>query len=791
MNHTAPQPGAPLNRGPSAYSSVPGSLRESQVNLTELLRAVRRRKWIILAVFWLCTGLAAVYAFTAEPEYEASSVLLVHSNRSSALDDLSYTTDGLGLLNEIEVLRQSIPLAERVAQRLVEIGVTPQGGVPLPILLDAEGQPYPVEAIARRLQSKRVTFVPAADRVSMIRVTVQSPLAEEASLIANVYAAEYRALNQESSRASITASRQFLREQESRYRSALDSSEARLESFMKREGAVALSTESTLLVQRSAELDTEIEQARVNLGLERASLDALVNELDRIEPGLASRIASGVEDEFTVLQKRIADLKAQANEFYANDPSLRGNESANPDLASIYSKTQQFQAELDRLSRDYVSETLSLGVADVSVGGQGLNYVASLKRQIVEKSITLRGLEAKLEVLLQRVGQYDTRLRDLPRKSIQFAQLQREKKAIEDIYLLLGEKAQEARVAEESELGYVDVVRQAVTPLEPVRPQRRMTILLGMLVGLVFGLGLALVRQAMDHRIYQPDDLSRLGMNVIGVVPRFDQMVRAEFGNQTHVEMDGLRINSSLIALLNPLSPVTECYRGIHTSLQFAVPDKVVETVLVTSSLPEDGKTVTSTNLAVIVAHSGRRTLYVDADLRRPRGHDMLGLERKPGLSDLLLSRDYFDPEAWYTGIENLYALPAGRPVPNPAEMIGSKQMRTLIAHLRQAFDVIIFDSAPLLLATDAMLLATQCDAALLVVASGKTEEAAVRRTQHQLQSVGAPLVGAVLNRFDTKGAAGVGYDYGYGYGYRYRYGYSYYGYDEAGKGNRWFGRKA
>ena len=154
----------------------------------------------------------------------------------------------------------------------------------------------------------------------------------------------------------------------------------------------------------------------------------------------------------------------------------------------------------------------------------------------------------------------------------------------------------------------------------------------------------------MDHRIYRPEDLSRLGVNIVGVVPRFDKIIRTEFARKETVEVDGLMINTALISLLNPISPITECYRGIHTNLQFSLPDKVLKTMLVTSAMPEEGKTVTSTNLAVTVARSGRRTLYVDADLRRPRGHTMLGLSRKPGLSDVLLGKNLLDPKALENG---------------------------------------------------------------------------------------------------------------------------------------------
>lgn len=767
-------------------SSFQDETGTSQVNIREILEALYRGKWIILSVFWVCTAAAVIYAYTTEPEYEAYSVLHI-KKPASGLEDLTFTAGDFNaantpVLTEIEILEQSMSLAERVAARLVEIGTDPETGTPLPSLNGKDGEPLTVDRIARTLPGKKVQFKPSGKGVSMINITATSPLAGEAALMADLYAEEYQQRNQENSRASIIASRQFLKEQEAKYRATLDSTEARLEAFMQREGAVALDTEGSLLVRRMAELDANMGETSVNLGLEQAALQALVAELERIEPGLASRIASGVENEIGMLQKRIASLEAQANEFYANDPSLRGNESSNANLADIHGKIRQFRSELDQLSQQFVSEMMNLGVADVTVGGRGLSYVADLKRQIIEKNITIRGLEAKLVVQQQSIAQYEDRLRDLPRKSTQFAQLQREKNAVEELYLLLGEKAQEARVAEESELGYVEVVRHAIVPATPVRPKKEMNIMLGMLVGLAFGLGLALVRQAMDHRIYKPEMLTSLDVDIVGVVPRFDRIIRTEFNKKAQVTVDDRTVNTSLLALLNPLSPIAECYRSIHTNLQFSRPDKVIETFMITSALPKEGKTTTSANLAVTIARSGRRTLYVDADLRRPRVHQMLGMERGPGLSDVLLGKIPFKSEDFDTGIDDLYVLPAGRPVPNPAELLGSKHMRALIEHLKQHFDVVIFDTPPVLLATDAVLLATQCDASLIVVAAGQTDQKGLIRTRQQLDNVGAPLVGVILNRLNSRGASGFGYDYGYGDGYRYRYGYEYYGYAEKDK---------
>ena len=185
------------------------------------------------------------------------------------------------------------------------------------------------------------------------------------------------------------------------------------------------------------------------------------------------------------------------------------------------------------------------------------------------------------------------------------------------------------------------------------------------------------------------------------------------------------------------------------------------------------GKSTVALNTAVAMAQADRRTLVVDADLHRPRAHRMLDLRSEPGLTDVLFERRPFETACLDSGVDSLDLLPAGREVPKPAELLGSKKMRAFIRRVRETYDVIVFDTPPVGALSDAMLLATQCDGTLMVARAGETDARAFARAVDTLDDVGATLLGGVLNGFDPDQDSYYGY---YGYGYQYGGGYADYG---------------
>lgn len=743
------------------YEAV--SYPSGREQVEQVLDLLYRRRWIILLTFLIVAGSVAVYTYTLKPEYEAYSyVMLDLQNRRAdpvpsptGNGDNLFATNNRTLTGEIQLLYLSDQLFRRVNSRFQQMQNGGSGQEISPI------QGYP-------------KFEPEGKQGNnIIRIIGVSDSPHEAALIANLYAQEYVHLTKEASRTHITAARELLEEQEQRRLEELRQAEEQVQAYLSREGAVGLDQEGSYLVQKIAELEAQRDEARIDLQTRRASLQALEQEIERVNPRLAERISSNVEQQIQNLQAQIAQKEIDKRQILLRNPNLA--EDA-PELADLNREIRQLQDVVDQLSEQYVNEVTEAG--GMTGNETGFAYVANLRQQIAQERINISGLETKISVIDRRLRDYQGELRTIPEQSMELARLERLRQYAERMYQSVVERLQDVRITEESEPGYARVLREAVEPQEPVRPDKKRYLVLGIFFGLMLGLGLAMVRDKLDNRFYKPDHLRARGLSVLGTIPDLKPLIKKEHGNRPMVEHDGQRISTSLVTLLNPMSPVVEAYRHLRTNIQFSRPDRVVETILVTSSSIEEGKSTTAANLAVVMAEAGRRTVLVDADLRRPRAHEILGRDLEPGLVQFLLRSPRFDEEMVKTDIDNLYMIPAGKVVSRSSELFATKRMRDFLETLRARFDVIIIDTPPVRVATDAVLLSTQCDLALVVVRAGQTKEGELDFTLEALGGVGAPVLGAIFNGFDVSMA--------YGHKYRFRHydryaqytsKYGYYGY--------------
>src|SRR5690606_21450845 len=449
----------------------PGLLQDApKLDFSAVWQALRRGWWIVLIALVGCVGLAVTYTLLRPPVYSTTSVVMLNraSARGGGMTTMEAALMGLperSLANEIEFLRQSVPLAEEVAARLMGADSAAIARRDSAIIKRA------AQLLGRDRGRAQVTFDPVSNFVDMIQITAQARDPREAARIANVYAELYRERGRESSRASVSNARAFLEEQVAERRSELADAEAALEAFMTREGAVNLDLEGQQVVSQTAALDAAIDNALVELEVARTSLAAIEHEAGQVFPDLASRLASGTSQQIAALQHQIAQFEVEAADYYARDPSLRGNESRVPELASLKRRIDEMQRQVDQLSAQYVQELRASGGIDPTVGGAGLSRIAELQNEAVAKQIQIRGLEAQLAALRERQASNEGRMRALPTQSIHLAQLERTRQATEGMYLSLLQQLQEMRVAEEGELGYVEVIREASVPVQPVAPK--------------------------------------------------------------------------------------------------------------------------------------------------------------------------------------------------------------------------------------------------------------------------------------------------------------------------------
>jgi capsular exopolysaccharide synthesis family protein len=373
-------------------------------------------------------------------------------------------------------------------------------------------------------------------------------------------------------------------------------------------------------------------------------------------------------------------------------------------------------------------------------------------------------------------------------EAIQYNILKREVDTNKEIYEGLLTRLKEAGVSAGLRASNVHFVDRAEVPTKPSRPQKAQNFLLSLFVGLISGVGLAFLQEYMDNTIKSPDDVTRFfQIPALAVVPKMSSLAgkrayRYGYGHYgdakvlENAKSDGASQASGqeplgqsrkidLIIHSEPTSLMAEAYRSLRTSLLLSAADHPPRTVLVTSSLPSEGKSATAMNLAVSLTQSGSRTLLIDADMRKPRIHAALGLGNALGLSSFLTGAANLKDVIHETAIPGLYVIPCGAIPPNPGELILSSRFARMMELAKEYFDYVVLDSPPLSHVSDGRVLANSCEAVLIVIKAASTSRHAVRKATEQLADSRARLAGAVLNDVDVR-KRNSDYSYYYNKGY-------------------------
>ncbi|MFJ6653830.1 polysaccharide biosynthesis tyrosine autokinase [Microbacterium sp. NPDC091313] len=291
-------------------------------------------------------------------------------------------------------------------------------------------------------------------------------------------------------------------------------------------------------------------------------------------------------------------------------------------------------------------------------------------------------------------------------------------------------------------------VKDALPEAKPVSPNVPLNLALGGLIGLALGIGIAVLRAVLDNKVRTARDIEAITERpLIGAIP-FDPKAKER----------------PLILEADPHNTRSESFRALRTNLQFLEMDGG-HSFVITSSLPSEGKSTTTLNLALALADAGKRVALIDCDLRKPKVAEYLGTEGGAGLTDVLIGRARVADVMLPWGKRPLYVLPAGKVPPNPSELLGSKQMGQLLDALSKEFDVVLCDAPPLLPVTDAAILARSTSGAIVVVSAGRTTTNQLGGALDALETVGAKVAGMVLSMVPTRGPDAYGYGYGYGYG--------------------------
>ena len=760
---------------------------EETINLYEVIQVLYRGKWLIILVFILVVLATAIFTFMQDPIYESTAVVLIEKGKKglglTEAFDITGLSEQRNIKNEIEILK-SRSLAEAVAKKLIErVYVNPQTKkdtilVILPSKKELrEGiKPFAkIETILERF-NKDVKIESPRD-ADIIKITVRSKNPEEAALIANTFADAYYERNLMMSRNESRSVRKFLEEQLADKKKILDQAETQLETYMKSAGVVALDEESKKLIEQLSDLESKRGEAIVEISSAQKKLNAYLEQIKQIEPEFVKVATEALDPYIKYLQEEIAKLEVTRDQIVAQNPKVGSKEVLDKSLREI----DEQLASLRKKLQEKISEFLKTGFASSGTPGtqtyDPTGFVKELKQKILLTEIELTAYEAKKKELERLINQLNQKFETIPSKIIDYARLERARMSSEKLYLLIEEKYQEAMIAEQSQFGYVQIIDYATPGIKPVSPKVHLNLILSVLIGLGLGVMIVFVKEYFDRTIKTPEQIEKRGFTVLSAIPVIE--IEAKVDGKQLKKDEGRNIAAHLITHLSPKSPVAEAYRVLRTGIQFAKLDRKIKSVVVASSAPKEGKSTTSSNLAITMAKADLKTVLLDTDLRRPVLHRVFGVKREPGLTDYLFGRAEIDEIFKQTEVENLYLVPCGIVPPNPSELLGSEKMKEFIEYLKSNYDMLIFDTPPLVAVTDALILTNQVDGVLLVASAGKTEIDVIDKAREMIHRVGGNIIGVLLNNFDASATYGTYYRY-----YRYYRYYDYYGADrDKGKG--------
>jgi len=729
--------------GPRIYPELPAQ----ESTLGEYIRVLVKRKWTVLACLITIFSVVAIASLKMTPVYEAGGSIainkpdsgLVNFNNSPSFS-LDYY-DPTELETEVKILQSDL-LALQVVKELALDRRSEFGGntAALPSSLDLAPDPLQDSGRASSLLAGfhgnlKVTLAP---NTHIVEVRFRSPDKDLAASVVNTLMSTYTENNFKSRFDSTMQASDWLSKQLVDLQMKVETSQEKLVRYQKEHEILGIDEKQNITTQKLDELNRSLTAAESER-MEKESVYRLVesgdsetiasaaNALDSAGAGgqSASSLLEG-------LRSKEADVKIQAAELSTQ-------------FGPSYPKVVQLNGQLKEIDAQILLETKKVAG---KIRGQ---YMAALQR------------EDMLHNALEKQKQEANKLNE---SAIQYSILKRDLESYRSLYEGLMEKMKQAGVSAGLKSNNFRIVDVARVPTHPVEPNIPRNLAFAFMLGLTSGVGLAFLLEGLDNTVRTTEQAQMIsGLAPLGMIPMGSRATR-DGANTKRLVIATSKEAVELVTQVRPQSQMAESYRALRTSLllsNLGAPPKVI---MITSALPQEGKTTTSINCAVVLAQKGVRVLLIDADLRRPSIHKTLGMGPRSGLSNVLTGSATLQQAITRSPVlPNLMVLPAGTPPPNPAELLASSNMRDVLEELRGQYDHIVVDTPPTLSVTDAVVLSPRADAIVLVIRSGQTTKQALRRSRDILMQVNAKVSGVLLNAVDLSSP-----DYYYYYEYQGKY---------------------
>jgi polysaccharide biosynthesis transport protein len=705
--------------------------------LRQYLDILLRWKWAVLAAVAVTISASALWTFSRTRVFRSSASVLISKAPAEVLGSHvrevvdpsreSYANEEY-IQNQIAVAcstEVALAAATRLHLQSNPLFWSPEGKASFRVAFSAE------DAASMVLG---VTGCSVRRKTTILDITVDHHDPRLAAQIANAMVQAYIDKNLENRISSTVGAVKWLSKQLDDLRLQLDTSEKSLYAFKRKNNllSVPLAGQQNLLTRDIERYNDELAATRIK----RMALASRIEQLKTITASDPLETPEGPLLEGDIMRRLKAAYIEERRRFIALKERY----------LSKHPLVQEQQVRMSSAAADFQRE----------VRNQIAGLVSSYRQVIKHEGQLAAAIQStKGEAL------------ELGRKEETYQQLNRPVETTRKLYELLLSRMKESDLLGHLRTNNLSVLERAEPSFAPVSPRVKLNLMIGALLGVLLGLGLAFVLESLDNSIKSEEDISLVsGATCLGAIPKISTEIKST--GDVHPM---LMRTPALIVHHRPMSVAAESWRAMRTNLLFTSPDRPVKTIVVTSPSPQEGKTTISIGLATAIAQAGKPVLLIDADLRQPRLHQAFGLAKELGLTTALREERPVEELIKTTEVPNLFLLPSGPVPPNPAELCHSERLFQLVKFLEQRYDRIFLDAPPALLVTDPVLLAARFDAAILVVRTGQTTKKALQDCHRQLCEVGANVIGCVLNDMDITQR---GYRY---YPYRrraYRYGLGY-----------------
>ncbi len=697
---------------------------ESKPNFEEIdfqkYLLVLQRRWIpTVGIFTIVTSFATLFAFSLKASYKADGSLLIRTNETSSLTGLG---EAIGKLESLTTTNNPLETQAKIVTSVPVLQET----IRTLNLKDNQGESLKIRDFAQKLKIENAK----GTEILLISYTDNDPVL--AAEVVNQLMKVYIRNNIEANRAEAASARKFIGQEIPTTEAAVKEAESNLRKFKEENKIIALETEASIAVQTISSLEQQISEAQaqfvnVNARAQKLQYQASINSQQSVTFASLSQIP-GIQQVVTQLQEAEDQLAIEQSRLQPTHPMI----------INLEEKITALNNLLQNRINQNIGNNQQIPAENLQIGELRQRLIEDFARTETERV----GLGKQITELSNKWYAYKKRVNVLPRLEQTQRQLERKLKAAQTTYEALLTKLQEVQVAENQNIGNARIISPALVPDQSSGPRKLIVIAAGGVLGVIVALIAAFTLDLIDSSVKTLKEARELFQyTLLGVIPSVGRNIKRNYLEQQIPRIIGREI---------PHHPVGDAYQMLQANLQFLNSDKKLKAIVVTSSVPQEGKSEVAANLAVTMAQLGQRVLLVDANMRHPIQHHIWEITNAVGLSNVMVDQVALNV-AIQQPIPNLYVLPSGVVPPNPVALLDSQRMAGLVNSFTQEYDFVIFDTPPLAGMLDAAVLSKLVDGILLVVRPGVINYDTANAAKEFLRQSGQQVLGMVINGMNIK----------------------------------------